>query len=58
MFGLFKKKTEEQKLEEQYRKLLQEARDIQRGGDMKAFAIKSAEAEEVAKRLEALRQAK
>lgn len=58
MFGLFKKKSEEQKLEEQYRKLLEEARDIQRGGDMKAFAIKSAEAEEVAKRLENLRNRK
>ncbi|MGB3180804.1 MAG: Lacal_2735 family protein [Cyclobacteriaceae bacterium] len=58
MFGLFKKKSEEEKLEERYRKLLEEARDIQRGGDMKAFAIKSAEAEEVAKRLEEVRAKK
>jgi hypothetical protein len=56
MFGLFKKKTEEEKLEIQYRKLLEEARDIQRSGDMKAFALKSVEVEEVAKRLEEVRK--
>lgn len=58
MFGLFKKKTEEEKLELQYRKLLEEARDIQRSGDMKAFALKTAEAEEVGTRLEELRKNK
>ena len=57
MFGLFGN-SEEKKLEKQYRKLLEEARDIQRKGDMKAFALKTAEAEEVGRKLEALRSKK
>jgi hypothetical protein len=47
MFGLFKKKDEKALLQQKYEKLMQEARDIQRSGDMKAFALKSAEAEKV-----------
>ena len=43
-------------MREQYAKLLEEARDLQRKGDIKGFAQKSAEAEEVAKKLEALEQ--
>lgn len=54
MFGLFRKKSEKEKLQEQYRKLLEEARDIQRSGDMKAYALKSAEAEAIGKQLEKL----
>lgn len=53
MFGLFKKDPAKQ-LREQYAKLLEEARDLQRKGDIKGFAQKSAE--EVAKKLEALEQ--
>lgn len=47
MFGLFKKKDQKALLGEKYEKLMQEARDIQRSGDMKAFALKTAEAEKV-----------
>jgi hypothetical protein len=53
MFGLFKKDPAK-KLREQYARLLEEARDLQRAGDIKGFAQKSAEAEEVLKQLEAL----
>ena len=54
MFGLFKKDPVK-KLEKKYLKLMEEAMAIQRGGDIKAYAEKSAEAEEVAKEIEALK---
>jgi hypothetical protein len=57
MFGLFKKDPIK-KLEKQYLRLMEEARNIQRGGDIKAFAAKSAEAEEVAKEIERLKEEK
>lgn len=57
MFGLFKKDPIK-KLENQYLKLMEEAMAIQRSGDIKGFAAKSAEAEEVAKQIEALRAEK
>ena len=53
MFGLFKKDPAK-KLREQYASLLEEARDLQRMGNIKGFALKTAEAEEVSKQLEAL----
>lgn len=53
MFGLFKKDPAKQ-LRQQYEKLLEEARDLQRKGDIKGFAQKSAEADEVLKKLESL----
>ncbi|MBI1228326.1 MAG: Lacal_2735 family protein [Bacteroidetes bacterium] len=53
MFGLFKKDPAKQ-LREQYAKLLEEARDLQRKGDIKGYAEKSAQAEEVLQKLEAL----
>jgi len=53
MFGLFKKDPAK-KLRKQYARLLEEARDLQRMGDIKGFAQKSADAEEVMKQLEAL----
>ena len=55
MFGLFKKKSEADQLQAQYEQLMEEARNIQRAGDMKAFALKTAEAEAVMDRLVALR---
>jgi hypothetical protein len=55
MFGLFKKDPTK-KLKEEYAKLLEEARDLQRKGDIKGFAQKSAEAEDVAKKLEEIQQ--
>ena len=42
-------------LEKQYSKLLKEARDIQRKGDIPAFAKKTREAEEMRKKIEELR---
>lgn len=47
MFGLFGKKDKKTSLEKKYQQLMLEARDIQRSGDMKAFALKTAEAEKV-----------
>jgi len=45
MFNLFKKKDPLQKMRDQYRKMLEDARDLQRSGDIKGFALKTAEAE-------------
>jgi hypothetical protein len=58
MFGLFKKKDPIAKLEKQYAQLLEEAMQLQRGGDIKGYAAKTAEAEAVADEIEALRKAK
>jgi hypothetical protein len=56
MFGLFKKKDEAALLQQKYEKLMQEARDIQRAGDMRAFALKTAEAEKVMDEIVAMRK--
>ena len=53
MFALFKKDPL-QKLKKQYARLMEEARDIQRSGDLKLYAVKIAEAEELAKKIENL----
>jgi len=55
MFGLFKKDPVK-KLEKQYQQLMEEAMHIQRGGDIKAYSAKVAEAEEVMKKIEALQK--
>ncbi|MCU0448735.1 MAG: DUF6435 family protein [Bernardetiaceae bacterium] len=51
MFGLFSKKspTEKaiEKLQKQHAQLLEQARDLQRKGDIKGFAVKTAEADDV-----------
>lgn len=57
MFGLFKKDPVK-KLEKEYSRLLEEAMQLQRGGDIKGFAAKSAEAEAVMKQIEELRAKK
>jgi hypothetical protein len=61
MFGLFSKKNdpakELEKLNQQYEKLLAEARDLQRKGDIKGFAVKTAEAEEVMNKIVAAKAA-
>ena len=53
MFGLFKKKSEKEKLQEQYAKLLKEAHSLstsnRRLSDQKTF-----EAEEIMKKIESL----
>jgi hypothetical protein len=45
------------KLEAQYARKLEQARDAQRNGKLPAFADLSAEAEAIGQRLDALRQA-
>jgi len=50
MFGLFKKETQQQKLEKQYKKLLEESYQLS-STDRKASDAKAAEAEEIAKKL-------
>lgn len=54
MFGLFKKDPAKA-LQQQYQKLMEEAMQLQRNGDLKNYALKIAEAEAIMKKLEALR---
>lgn len=58
MFGLFGKKDKSALLEKKYQQLMKEARDIQRSGDMKAFALKTSEAEKVMDEIVALKGSK
>ncbi len=53
MFGLFKKKSEKEKLQEKHKDLMQQAYDLSRT-DRTASDAKTAEAEEVLKQIEAL----
>lgn len=53
MFGLFKSPSEKEKLQKQYKKLHEEAHRLSHS-DRKAGDAKLAEAEEVAKKIEAL----
>ena len=55
MFGLFKKKTEVEKLQEKYQKLMKEAFDLSKINRSESDS-KYAEADEVQKRIEALTQ--
>ncbi len=55
MFGLFKSNPEE-KLKKQYQQKLEQARDLQRNGDIKGFAKLTAEAEDIMKQIEALKK--
>ena len=57
MFGLFKKDPIA-KLEKKYLELMEEAMRIQRSGDIKSYSKKVAEAEEVQKEIDALRENK
>lgn len=50
MFGLFKSDPQK-KLRKQYEKLMEEAMQLQRGGDIKGYAKKMAEAEAISKQL-------
>ncbi len=54
MFGLFKKDPIK-KMEKRYYAMLEEARDVQRSGDIKGYARLMGEAEELAKQIEALK---
>ena len=52
--GLFSRDPTK-KLHKEYLRLLKEARDLQRKGDIPAFARKTAEAEAVADKIEAIK---
>jgi hypothetical protein len=56
MFGLFKKKSELEKLQDQYKKLMAESHKLSTTNRMESDA-KYAEAEEIAKKMESLRNA-
>ena len=57
MFGLFKKDPAKE-LEKKHERLLQEAMQLQRGGDIKGYAAKTAEAEKVMDEIVALNEKK
>lgn len=57
MFGLFKRDPAA-KLEAEYKRLLEAARDLQRNGDIKGFAEMTARAEAVAKKIDAAKGGK
>ncbi|MDB9931792.1 Lacal_2735 family protein [Flavobacteriales bacterium] len=54
MFGLYKKKTEADKLQEEYAKLMKDAFDLSKTNRTKSDE-KTAEAEEVLKKIEELK---
>lgn len=54
MFGIFKKKSEVEKLQEEYKKLMKDAFDLSKTNRTKSDE-KTAEAEEVLKKIEALK---
>ena len=55
MFGLFKKKSEEEKLQDKYKKLMAEAHSLSQR-DRRAGDQKMADAEAVMKEIESLRK--
>lgn len=56
MFGLFKKKDPIKVLETKYEKLLEEAMHIQRSGDLKAYARKITESEELYEKIQEMQK--
>ncbi|MBR9919268.1 MAG: Lacal_2735 family protein [Bacteroidetes bacterium] len=54
MFSFFKKDPA-RKLEKEYEKILLEARDVQRSGDIKGYARLMAKSEEILKEIESIR---
>jgi hypothetical protein len=55
MFGLFKKKSEKDKLEEKYKQLLDESYRLSKT-DRAAADLKAAEADEILKKIELLEE--
>lgn len=55
MFGLFKKKDPAAKLEKEYEDLLARAKDVQRSGDLRAYAALIEESEKLWARIETIR---
>lgn len=56
MFGLFKKDPAK-KLEKEYERLMERARDMQRSGDLRAYAVLIEESETILSKIEALKNA-
>ena len=56
MFGLFKKDPTK-KLEKEYERLMAKARDVQRSGDLKAYAILIEESETILTKIDELNNA-
>ena len=54
MFGLFRRDPLK-KLEAEYQQLLQEARDLQRNGDIQGFARMSDRADQLGRKIEAMK---
>ncbi len=55
MFGIFKKDPIK-KLQKEYQSLMQEAMQIQRTGDLRLYAEKIAEADDLLKKIEEMKQ--
>ncbi|HMP99989.1 MAG TPA: DUF6435 family protein [Cyclobacteriaceae bacterium] len=55
MFSLFKKDPVKQ-LENKRKKLLEEAMHVQRSGDLKLYAVKMSEIDQLEKQIESLRK--
>lgn len=56
MFGLFKKDPVK-KLEKEYEQLMSKARNVQRSGDLRAYAVMIEESENILKKIDELRNA-
>lgn len=56
MFGLFKKDPAK-KLEKEYERLMEKARDVQRSGDLKAYAAIIEESETILTKIDSLKNA-
>ena len=54
MFGLFKKDPAK-KLEKEYEQIMEKARDVQRSGDLKAYAKLIATSEEILSKIQELK---
>lgn len=57
MFGIFKKDPL-QVLNQEYARLTEQARDLQRNGDIKGFAAMTAKADEVFQQIASLKESK
>lgn len=56
MFGLFKKDPTK-KLEKEYERLMAKARDVQRSGDLKAYAVLIEESETILAKIDEINNA-
>lgn len=56
MFGLFKKDPTK-KLEKEYEQLMEKARNVQRSGDLRAYAVLIEESETILNKIDAIKNA-